>query len=242
MENLTLHKNILKSPALLKRCVCRSVMNVPVDEAQFMSILLKVMNAKKTIEIGVFTGYSLLSTALALPPDGKIIGIDVDREAYETGLPFIQKAGMEHKIDFIQTDALSALHDLIEKKHEKTFDYAFVDAEKRDFIKYHELLLKLVKKGGIIAYDNTLWIGTVAMSQDEKLDDSIWQYRKPILEFNTYITNDTRVESSILSIGDGEVNARSHKEEDDLISHLTAHITTLQSQFDSRNQLHASDH
>ncbi|WVZ21755.1 hypothetical protein V8G54_000299 [Vigna mungo] len=93
----------------------KSVMNVAEDEAQFLSILLKIMKAEKTLEIGVFTGYSLLSTALALPPHGKIIAIDVDREAYETGLPFILKAGVEDKIDFIQAaDALSALKDLVE--------------------------------------------------------------------------------------------------------------------------------
>lgn len=227
MENLSVQKNILKTPALLKyifetsaypkeheqlkqlrettvqKYGNKSLMNVPVDEAQFMSILLKVMNAKKTLEIGVFTGYSLLSTALALPSDGKIIGIDVDREAYETGLPFIQKAGVEHKIDFIQADALSALHDLIDGKHSESFDYAFVDADKKNFIKYHEVLLKLVKKGGIIAYDNTLWHGTVAMSEEEKFEGILWQNRKPTMEFNSYIANDNRIESSILSIGDG---------------------------------------
>ncbi|MBA0872272.1 hypothetical protein Goshw_010279, partial [Gossypium schwendimanii] len=88
-------------------------MNVPVDEAQFLSMLLKIMNAKKTMEIGVFTGYSLLGTALALPDDGQITAIDLDIEAYETGLPFIQKAGVEHKINFIQSDAFVVLNDLI---------------------------------------------------------------------------------------------------------------------------------
>ncbi|KAK7359383.1 hypothetical protein VNO77_01341 [Canavalia gladiata] len=182
-----------------------SVMNVAVDEAQFLSILLKVMNAKKTIEIGVFTGYSLLATALALPPDGKITAIDVDRKSYEIGLPFIQKAGVDHKIHFIQSDALSALQHLVDDKQEGSFDYAFVDADKDKFIKYHELLLKLVKKGGIIAYDNTLWFGTVALSESEGsgIEDVVWQRRKPAIEFNNYITNDTRVESTLLSIGDG---------------------------------------
>jgi predicted O-methyltransferase YrrM len=226
MEGST-HKNILKSPALLQYILETSGypkeheqlkqlreatvqkygfwsrMNVPVDEAQFMSILLKVMNAKKTLEIGVFTGYSLLTTALALLPDGKVTAIDVDREAYEVGLPFIQKAGVEHKVDFIHGDALSALNDLIDGKHEESFDYAFVDAEKENFIEYHELLLKLVKKGGIIAYDNTLWTGSVVMSEDDEMEDIVRQKRKPTLEFNTYIANDARVESTILSVGDG---------------------------------------
>ncbi|KAJ1407354.1 S-adenosyl-L-methionine-dependent methyltransferase [Sesbania bispinosa] len=181
-----------------------SVMNVPVDEAQFISILLKVMNAKKTLEIGVFTGYSLLATALALPPDGKVTAIDVDRETYETGLPFIQKAGVEHKIDFIHGDAFSAINALIDGKQEESFDYVFVDAVKEDYIKYHEPLLKLVKKGGLIAYDNTLWLGSVAMSEDDiEMTDILRHNRKPLREFNTFIANDTRVESIILSVGDG---------------------------------------
>ncbi|XP_045826459.1 flavonoid 3',5'-methyltransferase-like [Trifolium pratense] len=180
-----------------------SVMNVPLDEAQFISMLLKIMNAKKTLEIGVFTGYSLLTTALALPPNGKIIAIDMDREAYETGLPFIQKAEVDHKIDFIQSDALSAINSLLDGKHEESFDYAFVDADKENFIKYHELLLKLVKKGGIIAYDNTLWSGSVAMSEDDEMEDMIRRKRNIAIEFNNYIANDTRIESTILSIGDG---------------------------------------
>lgn len=78
-----------------------------------------------------------------------------------------------------------------------------MDADKEDFIKYHELLLKLVKKGGIIAYDNTLWAGSVAMSEDDEMEDTIRRKRKTAIEFNTYIANDSRIESTILSIGDG---------------------------------------
>lgn len=229
MENGTAHKHILKTPALYKYILetsaypkeheqlkqireateekygFMSVMNVPVDEGQFINIFLKSMNAKKTLEIGVFTGYSLLVTALAIPPDGKITAIDIDREAYEIGLPFIQKAGVEHKISFIQADASSALQDLLDGNHEESFDYVFVDGgmEKENYIPYHELLLKLVKKGGVIAYDNTLWVGTVAMTEKGELDDTVWRNRKPTLEFNNYIANDTRIESTILSIGDG---------------------------------------
>lgn len=88
-------------------------------------------------------------------------------------------------------------------KHEESFDYAFVDADKENFTKYHELLLKLVKKGGIIAYDNTLWSGSVAMSEDEEMEDTIRPKRKVAIEFNNFIANDTRIESTILSIGDG---------------------------------------
>ncbi|KAK7359385.1 hypothetical protein VNO77_01343 [Canavalia gladiata] len=179
------------------------LMNVPVDEAQFISILLKIMNAKKTLEIGVFTGYSLLATALALPHDGKITAIDVDRKAYEIGLPFIKKAGVEHKINFILGDALSVLNELVDGKQEESFDYVFVDADKAEYIKYHEVLLKLVKKGGIIAYDNTLWYGSVAMPEEDVKVDIVRIKRKPLIEFNSFIANDSRLESAIVSIGDG---------------------------------------
>ncbi|KAI5385172.1 hypothetical protein KIW84_071964 [Lathyrus oleraceus] len=178
-------------------------MSVPIDEAQFLSILLKTMNAKKTLEIGVFTGYSLLATALALPSDGKITAIDVDREAYEVGLPFIEKAGVEHKVEFILGDALSVLHDLVDGKQEESFDYVFVDAAKDQYIKYHEQVLKLMRKGGIVAYDNTLWAGSVAMSEDDEMGDHIKPYRKPLIEFNKFIASDSRIESIILSVGDG---------------------------------------
>ncbi|XWS69238.1 hypothetical protein CRYUN_Cryun04dG0162300 [Craigia yunnanensis] len=180
-----------------------SVMNVPVDEAQFISMLLKIMNAKKTLEIGVLTGYSLLTTALALPKDGKVIAIDPDKEAYETGSPFIKKAGMQHKIKFIPSDAFLVLNDLIKNGEEGTFDFVFVDAYKSDYLKFHELTLKLVKIGGIIAYNNTLWYGSVAESEKEMVDDFIKMFRNFVIEFNSFIAADPRVESSLLSIGDG---------------------------------------
>ncbi|XP_041012711.1 flavonoid 3',5'-methyltransferase-like [Juglans microcarpa x Juglans regia] len=182
-----------------------SVMSVPVDEGLLLSMFLKTMNAKKTIEIGVFTGYSLLGTALALPADGKIIAVDPDKEAYEVGLPFIQKAGVEHKISFIQSDAFLVLNDLIATgKEEGTFDFAFVDADKEDYIKYHELLLKLVKIGGIIAYNNsTLWFGSVALSENDEMEEFMRKGRKYLIELNNFLANDPRVESSLVSIGDG---------------------------------------
>ncbi|XP_062157123.1 flavonoid 3',5'-methyltransferase-like isoform X1 [Alnus glutinosa] len=190
--------------ASVKKYPFLSVMNVPVDEGILLSMLLKIMNAKKTLEVGVFTGYSLLCTALALPADGKIIAVDPNREAYEVGLPFIQKAGVEHKINFIQLDASSVLNDLIANgKQEGSFDFVFVDANKEDYMKYHEMLLKLVKIGGIIAYDNTLWFGSVAVPEEDETDEWIRQVRKYIVELNIFLATDPRIESSLISIGDG---------------------------------------
>ncbi|GMH01500.1 hypothetical protein Nepgr_003339 [Nepenthes gracilis] len=187
-----------------KNYTFKSIMNVPVDEAQFLGMLLKIMNAKKTMEVGVFTGYSLLATALALPEDGKITAIDPDGVAFEMGLPFIKKAGVDQKINFIQSDALSALQDLINNgKEEGTYDFIFIDADKDNYINYHEMVVKLVKVGGLIAYDNTLWFGSVALDDDDPMSEMIKKYRGPLLKLNNYLTDDSRIDSMILSVGDG---------------------------------------
>ncbi|KAL4638547.1 hypothetical protein ACB092_03G154900 [Castanea dentata] len=168
-----------------KQYPTRSLMILPVDEGIFLSMLLKIMNAKKTLELGVFTGYSLLTTALALPADG-------------------EKAGVEHKIKFIDSQALPILNDLItNKKQEGTFDFAFVDADKENYIMYHELLLKLVKIGGIIGYDNTLWFGSVAAPEEDAKEGFIKHHRKGFMELNNFLATDPRIESSLISIGDG---------------------------------------
>lgn len=187
-----------------------SIMNVSVDEAQLLSMLLKLMNAKNTLEIGVFTGYSLLATALALPEDGKVIAVDTDRKAYEVGLPSIQKAGVEHKIEFVEGKAMPFLNDLLSNGKEGTFDFAFVDADKENYVNYHEPLLKLVKVGGVIAYDNTLWFGSVAVPDDEETlkNDPLMKHIKQlgcgvIKELNSFLASDPRIESSLLSVGDG---------------------------------------
>ncbi|XP_042495519.1 putative caffeoyl-CoA O-methyltransferase At1g67980 isoform X2 [Macadamia integrifolia] len=137
----------------------KSEMLVPADEGQFLSMLLKIMNPKKTIEIGVFTGYSLLTTALAL-------GDDVKGEEME-------------------------------------FEFAFVDADKYNYIKYHERLIKLVKIGGVIAYDNTLWFGSVAYEENKGMPERLLIQRSSIVELNSYLASDSRIELSQISIGDG---------------------------------------
>ncbi|KNA05927.1 hypothetical protein SOVF_185800 [Spinacia oleracea] len=196
--------------ATLEKYKHMSIMNASADEAQFLSLLLKLINAKNTLEIGVFTGYSLLATALALPEDGKVLAVDPDREAYEVGLPAIKKAGVEHKIDFVEGSATPFLNDLVNKGKEGIFDFAFVDADKENYINYHEPLLKLVKVGGTIAYDNTLWFGSVAYAEDDEIfkNDPVMGFVKKngyeaIRKLNTFLANDPRIESSLLSIGDG---------------------------------------
>ncbi|RDX96965.1 putative caffeoyl-CoA O-methyltransferase At4g26220 [Mucuna pruriens] len=170
-------------------------MGTAPDAGQLMALLLKLLNAKKTLEVGVFTGYSLLLTALTIPNDGKIIAMDPDRKAYEMGLPFIKKAGVEHKIDFIESPALPG-------SNKESFDFAFVDADKDNYWNYHERLLKLVKIGGLIIYDNTLWGGSVVWAEED-VPAPKRKFRQAALAFNKAIADDSRVEISVVSIGDG---------------------------------------
>ncbi|OVA11763.1 O-methyltransferase [Macleaya cordata] len=183
----------------------RGMMATAPDAGQLMALLLKLINAKKTIEIGVFTGYSLLLTALSLPEDGKITAIDVSREAYEEiGLPIIRKAGVEHKIDFIESPALPVLDKLLENpENEGTFDFAYVDADKNNYKNYHERLLKLLRVGGVIAYDNTLWGGTVAVSDESLVPEGYRFSRRHTIELNKFLAADSRVQLSQVPVGDG---------------------------------------
>ncbi|KAL5975578.1 hypothetical protein ACLOJK_019903 [Asimina triloba] len=180
-----------------------SVMATAPDGGQLMALLLNLINARKTIEIGVFTGYSLLLTALSVPDDGKIIAIDMDREAYEIGLPIIRKAGVEHKIDFIESPALPVLDKLLEEKqNEGSFDFAYVDADKVNYWNYHERMLKLIRTGGLILYDNTLWGGSVAL-QDEQVPDVLKKSRAAMIMFNKMLAEDSRVQLCQIPLGDG---------------------------------------
>nr|WMX26877.1 caffeoyl coenzyme A O-methyltransferase [Vigna unguiculata] len=182
----------------------RNIMATPPDEGQLLSMLIKLINAKNTLEIGVYTGYSLLSSALALPSDGKILALDVNREYYELGLPIIEKAGVAHKIDFREGPALPFLDELLKDENKKgTFDFVFVDADKNNYLNYHKRVIDLVKVGGLIGYDNTLWAGSVAAPPDAPLMDYVKPLRSYVLELNKYLAQDSRIEICQLSVGDG---------------------------------------
>nr|ANG84009.1 caffeoyl-CoA O-methyltransferase [Plagiochasma appendiculatum] len=185
-----------------------NVMMSTPDEARFLQVLLKLMNAKNTMEIGVYTGYSLLATALSIPDDGKIIAMDINRDFLNLGWPSIEKAGVAHKIDFREGPAINTLDVLLgEEKYHNHFDFIFVDADKNNYINYHPRLLQLVRVGGLIAYDNTLWHGSVALSQvqmDEMHLHEIVRYYQPfVVEMNKFLAADSRIDSSLVSIGDG---------------------------------------
>uniref|UniRef100_A0A453RIA9 Caffeoyl-CoA O-methyltransferase n=1 Tax=Aegilops tauschii subsp. strangulata TaxID=200361 RepID=A0A453RIA9_AEGTS len=182
---------------------CSGFMSSPPDEGLVLSLLLKLMGAKRTIEVGVYTGCSVLATALAIPDDGRIVAIDVSREYFDLGLPVIKKAGVAHKVDFREGPAGPILDKLIADEDEGSFDFAFVDADKYNYGNYHEQLLRLVRVGGVLAYDNTLWGGTVAMPDDTPLTEEDRKKRDSIRGFNAMIAADTRVDPVQLPIADG---------------------------------------
>ncbi|BBH09596.1 S-adenosyl-L-methionine-dependent methyltransferases superfamily protein [Prunus dulcis] len=181
-----------------------NIMTTSADEGQFLNMLLKLINAKNTMEIGVFTGYSLLATALAIPDDGKILAMDINRENYDLGRPIIEKAGVAHKIDFREGPALPVLDQLVEdEKNHGSYDFIFVDADKDNYINYHKRLIDLVKVGGLIGYDNTLWNGSVVAPPDAPLRKYVRYYRDFVLELNKALAADPRIEICMLPVGDG---------------------------------------
>ena len=182
----------------------RFFMQSSPDEARLLQMLIKLTGARRTLEVGVFTGYSLLATALALPDDGKVIAVDVSREYYDIGRPFIERADVAGKVDFCEGPALEHLDALLaDEGNHGAFDFAFVDADKPNYVRYHEQLLRLVRVGGIIVYDNTLWCGTVAMPPETPMSDLDKRFSAAIRDLNVRLSADDRVEVCQLAIADG---------------------------------------
>ncbi len=177
-------------------------MMIGPDQGQFLALLVKLIGARYTLDIGTFTGYSALSVALALPENGQMIACDIDTESTKIAMSFWQKAGVENKIDLKIAPALDTLDALIKAGHKDHFDFAFIDADKRNNDKYYEKALALVRPGGLIAIDNVLWYGRVI---DESNQEKTTQ---AIREFNQMLFADTRVDISMIPIGDGLTLAR----------------------------------
>ncbi len=172
-------------------------MQISPEQGQFMQLLIKLMGAKNTIEIGVFTGYSSLCVALALPLDGKIIACDISTKYTDIAEKYWKDANVRDKIDLRIDPALDTLQKLIDKGLSNTFDFSFIDADKINYDNYYELSLKLLRPGGLIAIDNVLWSGDVV---DERINDIDTE---SIRSLNKKIYIDKRVDISILPIGDG---------------------------------------
>ena len=172
-------------------------MQISTEQGHFMALLTRLLKAHKVLEVGVFTGYSALTVATALPEDGKLIACDVSHEWTSIGRKYWEDAGVAHKIDLRIAPALETLDALITEGHSGTFDFAFIDADKPNYDAYYERMLQLVRPGGLIAIDNTLWSGHVA--NPEKNDESTVALRA----LNAKIRDDHRVHLSLLPVGDG---------------------------------------
>ncbi|ACC82073.1 class I SAM-dependent methyltransferase [Nostoc punctiforme] len=175
----------------------RSTMQISPEQGQFMRLLVQLIGAKKTLEVGVFTGYSSLSVALALPDDGKIIAADVSEEFTAIARRYWQEAGVADKIDLRLAPGLETLDRLLATGQAETFDFAFIDADKENYDGYYERSLQLLRPGGLIAIDNVLWSGQVA--DPENQDESTQSIRA----LNEKLHHDERVTLSLVPIADG---------------------------------------
>ena len=175
----------------------RSIMQISPEQGQFMALLVKLIGAKKTLEIGVFTGYSSLVVALALPADGKIVACDVSEEYTSVARRYWQQAGVADKIDLHIAPALETLDKLLTAGEAGSFDFAFIDADKGNYDNYYELCLELIRPGGLIAIDNVLWSGKVA---ETEIQDN--QTNK-IRALNRKLHQDSRITLSLVPIADG---------------------------------------
>jgi predicted O-methyltransferase YrrM len=173
-----------------------AMMQIGADQGAFMGLMAKAIGAKRCLEIGVFTGYSALSVALALPADGKIVALDISKDFTDRARPIWKEAGVEGKIDLRIGPALDSLDKMIAAK-EGLFDFAFIDADKPNYDGYYERVLKLLRPGGLIAIDNVLWSGAVA--DPANTDEST----KALRALNIKIHGDSRVDMALATIGDG---------------------------------------
>ncbi len=182
----------------------RASMQIAPEQGQFMALLVKLIGARRTIEVGVFTGYSALAVALALPDDGRILACDVSDEYTSIARPYWQRAGVAHKIELVLAPALDTLDARLDAGAAGQFDFAFIDADKANYDGYYERCLQLLRAGGLIALDNTLWSGRVA----EKIDPATDADTAALQALNLKLRDDARIDLSLLPLGDGLTLAR----------------------------------
>jgi predicted O-methyltransferase YrrM len=193
----------LREPELLKRLRAETAklpngrMQISAEQGQFMKMLIRLLGAKLTLEVGVFTGYSSTVVALALPQDGRIIACDVSEEYTSVARRYWREAGVEHKVRLRLAPAVETMDALLAEGKAGAFDFAFIDADKENYDRYYECALKLLRPGGLIAVDNVLWHGRVLDESDQDADT------RAIRALNEKLHRDERVLLSLLPIGDG---------------------------------------
>jgi predicted O-methyltransferase YrrM len=193
----------LREPPILKRLreetagMPRATMQVPPEHGQFMAFLVQLLQVRSALEVGVFTGYSSLSVAMALPEDGRIVACDISEEFTSVARRYWKEAGVEQKIELHIRPAIETLRELLAQGRQNTFDFAFIDADKISYAQYYDCALELIRPGGAIMVDNVLWSGRVADPKESDADTVA------LRAFNEKVHSDTRVFHSLLPLGDG---------------------------------------
>jgi len=193
----------LREPELLRRlreetaAYPNSNLQISAEQGQFMQLLMHLIRARRTIEIGVYTGYSALAVAQALPDDGQVVACDINPDWTSVGRRYWREAGVDHKIDLRLGPALDTLDGLLASGQAGQFDFVFIDADKTNYANYYERALTLLRPGGLIAVDNVLWYGRVI---DPSFDDPD---TRAIRALNQQLKNDERVWLSMLPVRDG---------------------------------------
>ena len=181
----------------------RAGMQISPEQGQLMQLLVQMLGARRTIEVGVFTGYSALAVALVLPDDGRLLACDISDEYTRVARPHWKRAGVDNKIELVLEPAVNTLDARIAAGQSGQYDFAFIDADKSNYANYYERCLKLLRSGGLIAIDNVLWSGRVAKPAEPGDADTV-----ALQQFNNVLHGDARVDLALLPIGDGLTLAR----------------------------------
>lgn len=196
LDNSLRETKILERLRLETEQLPGAMMQISPEQGQFFTFLLKILHAKKTIDIGTFTGYSALIAALAISEEGRVISCDINTDSTQVAQRYWVEANVAHKIDLKIGRAEETLTSLIADE-KGTFDFIFIDADKQSYPRYYELSLELLKPGGVIAIDNVLWSGQVIDASDHSANTEMFR------KFNANLHQDHRVFLSMLPIGDG---------------------------------------
>jgi len=198
----------LREPPILQRLRAETAkhpkhgMQISPEQGQFMRLLVRMLGASRCLEIGVFTGYSSLSVALALPDDGHITACDVSEEYTAVARRYWHEAGVDKRITLHLAPALETLDAMLKRGEQGRYDFAFIDADKGSYLDYYERIIRLLRPGGVVAVDNVLWDGAVIDKKDKSRDTVA------IRKFNEALHGDNRIELSMVPIGDGLTLAR----------------------------------
>ena len=203
-----LRQNSVREPDVLQELreetqkLSNSGMQISPEQGQLMSMLVKLVNAHKIVEIGTFTGYSSTVMALAMPEDSQLIAFDISEEYTRKARIFWKKAGVDQRVKLVLGNAKESLKNFLQAGEQESVDLAFIDADKSSYAEYYEYCLQLIRPGGLILVDNVLWGGQVADASNHDKDTEALRI------FNAALSSDQRVDLCMVPIGDGLTIAR----------------------------------